>query len=87
MSKYGVVAIGGNRTHQEGYAREFAADPRCELIAVADEPNLPGYREGLNGCSQANWACLTCRLMTLWRGTIFTLSTTAPTWSDGGGLA
>ena len=48
MGKYGVVAIGGNRTHQEGYAREFAADPRCELIAVADEPNLPGYREGLN---------------------------------------
>ena len=48
MGKYGVVAIGGNRTHQEGYAREFAADPRCELIAVADEPNLPEYREGLN---------------------------------------
>ena len=48
MGKYGVVAIGGNRTHQEGYAREFAADPRCELIAVADEPGLPEYREGLN---------------------------------------
>ena len=48
MGKYGVVAIGGNRTHQEGYAREFAADPRCDLIAVADEPNLPEYREGLN---------------------------------------
>ena len=48
MGKYGVVAIGGNRTHQEGYAREFAADPRCELIAVADESNLPEYREGLN---------------------------------------
>ena len=48
MGKYGVVAIGGNRTHQEGYAREFAADPRCDLIAVADEPGLPEYREGLN---------------------------------------
>ena len=48
MSKYGVVAVGGNRTHQEGYAREFAADPRCDLIAVADEPGLPEYREGLN---------------------------------------
>ena len=46
MGKYGVVAIGGNRTHQEGYALEFAADPRCELIAVADESNLPEYREG-----------------------------------------
>ena len=48
MGKYGVVAIGGNRTHQEGYAPEFAADPRCELIAVADETGLPEYREGLN---------------------------------------
>ena len=48
MGKYGVVAVGGNRTHQEGYAREFAADPRCDLIAVADEPGLPEYREGLN---------------------------------------
>lgn len=48
MAKYGVVAVGGNRTHLEGYARSFAADPRCELIAVADEPGLPEYREGLN---------------------------------------
>ena len=48
MAKYGVVAVGGNRTHQETYAREFASDPRCELIAVADEPGLPEYREGLN---------------------------------------
>ena len=48
MGKYGVVAVGGNRTHQEGYAREFAADPRCDLIAVADETGLPEYREGLN---------------------------------------
>ena len=48
MVKYGVVAVGGNRTHQETYAREFASDPRCDLIAVADEPGLPEYREGLN---------------------------------------
>ena len=48
MAKYGVVAVGGNRTHQESYAREFAADPRCELIAVADETGLSEYREGLN---------------------------------------
>ena len=48
MAKYGVVAVGGNRTHQESYAREFASDPRCDLIAVADESGLPEYREGLN---------------------------------------
>ena len=48
MAKYGVAAVGGNRTHLEGYARSFAADPRCELVAVTDEPGLPEYREGLN---------------------------------------
>jgi predicted dehydrogenase len=48
MAKYGVLAVGGNRTHLEGYSRSFAADPRCELIAVADEPGLSEYREGLN---------------------------------------
>ena len=48
MAKYGVVAVGGNRTHQETYSREFASDPRCDLVAVADEVGLPEYREGLN---------------------------------------
>jgi predicted dehydrogenase len=48
MATYGVVAVGGNRTHLESYARAFAIDPRCELIAVADEPGLSEYREGLN---------------------------------------
>ena len=46
--RYGVIAVGGNRTHLENYARTFAADPRCELLAVADQPGLPEYREGLN---------------------------------------
>ncbi|MDE0219353.1 MAG: Gfo/Idh/MocA family oxidoreductase [Spirochaetaceae bacterium] len=48
MAAHRVVALGGNRTHLESYAREFADDPRCELVAVADEPGLPGYREALN---------------------------------------
>jgi len=48
MAKYGIIAVGGNRTHLEGYARSFAADPRCELIAIADETGLSDYREGLN---------------------------------------
>ena len=47
-ARYGVVAVGGNRTHLENYARTFAADPRCELRAVADQTGLPEYREGLN---------------------------------------
>lgn len=48
MAAHRVVALGGNRTHLESYAREFADDPRCELVAVADERGLSQYREGLN---------------------------------------
>lgn len=48
MARYGVLLIGGNRTHQEGYGRAFAEDHRCKIIAVADEPNIPEYRAGLN---------------------------------------
>ncbi len=48
MAKHGVLLIGGNRTHLEGYGRSFAADPRCKVVAVADEAGLPDYREGLN---------------------------------------
>ena len=46
--KHRVIGIGGNRTHLEGYIRSFAADDRCEVVAIADEPNLPPYREELN---------------------------------------
>lgn len=48
MDTYKVVALGGKRTHLEGYARQFVADPRCDLVAVADETGLSQYREGLN---------------------------------------
>ncbi|MBI4219004.1 MAG: Gfo/Idh/MocA family oxidoreductase [Chloroflexi bacterium] len=48
MATYGVLLIGGNRTHLEGYGRAFAADLRCRIIAVADESGLPEYRSGLN---------------------------------------
>ena len=39
--KYGVLLLGGHRTHQENYAGLFANDPRCELIAFADEKDAP----------------------------------------------
>jgi len=48
MSRYGVLLVGGNRTHQENYGRAFAADPRCRLVGVADEPGLSPYRDSLN---------------------------------------
>ena len=46
--KYGVLLLGGLRTHQENYALGFAADPRCRLIAVSDEPDAPSERIELN---------------------------------------
>ena len=46
--RHKVIGIGGKRTHLEGYIRAFAADPRCEVVAIADEPDLGEYREGLN---------------------------------------
>ena len=42
--KYGVLLLGGNRTHQENYASSFAQDARCRLIAFADEPDAPPER-------------------------------------------
>ena len=48
MAAHRIVALGGNRTHLEGYSREFAADPRCEIVAVADENGISEYRNGLN---------------------------------------
>src|SRR5206468_4123479 len=38
----------GNHTHQENYARSFAADPRCRLIAVSDEPDVTDRRREWN---------------------------------------
>ncbi len=42
--KYGVLLLGGLRTHQEGYASGFAAEPRCRLVAVSDERDAPPER-------------------------------------------
>ena len=42
--KYGVLLLGGYRTHQENYAPLFANDPRCKLIAFSDETDAPAER-------------------------------------------
>ena len=42
--KYGVLLLGGHRTHQENYAQSFAQDARCRLVAFADEPDAPPER-------------------------------------------
>lgn len=42
--KYGVLLLGGHRTHQENYSKNFADDPRCQLVAFADEQDAPSER-------------------------------------------
>jgi predicted dehydrogenase len=45
---YGVLLVAGGRTHQENYAPWFAADPRCRLVALTDEPGVPAERARWN---------------------------------------
>ena len=45
---YGVLLVGGNQTHQENYARDFASDPRCRMIGVTDEVDVSPRRSHLN---------------------------------------
>lgn len=45
---YGVLLVSGSHTHQENYAAAFAADPRCKIVAVTDEPGIEPRRKALN---------------------------------------
>ena len=45
---YGVLLVAGGHTHQENYAEDFAADARCRLVGVADEPDVSPRRRALN---------------------------------------
>ncbi len=46
--QFGLLLIAGGHTHQESYARAFADDPRCRLIGLTDEPDVPPRRRELN---------------------------------------
>jgi predicted dehydrogenase len=48
QAAYGVLLVSGAQTHQELYAPAFAADPRCRLVAVADEADVDPRRQALN---------------------------------------
>jgi predicted dehydrogenase len=48
QAPYGVLLVSGGHTHQELYAPAFAADPRCRLVAVTDEPDVDPRRRELN---------------------------------------
>ncbi len=52
---YGVLLVSGAHTHQEDYAEAFAADPRCRLIAVTDEPDVDTRRHELNHQLARTW--------------------------------
>ncbi len=45
---FGVLLIAGNHTHQENYSRSLAADKRCRLVAVSDDPGVTARRRELN---------------------------------------
>lgn len=55
MKKYGVLLLGGDRTHQEGYAEDFSDHPLCELIAVSDHDDISEYRFDLNKSLADRW--------------------------------
>ena len=45
MKQFGLLLVTGNQTHQENYARAFAADPRCRLVGLTDEAIGPRRTE------------------------------------------
>jgi predicted dehydrogenase len=47
-ARYGILLVTGSHTHQENYAAAFAADRRCRIIAVTDEPSIDRRRRELN---------------------------------------
>ncbi|MCA9068239.1 MAG: Gfo/Idh/MocA family oxidoreductase [Planctomycetaceae bacterium] len=46
--EFGLLLIAGSHTHQENYARAFQADPRCRLVGLTDEREIPPRRRELN---------------------------------------
>lgn len=45
---FGVLLVTGAQTHQEMYAAAFAADQRCKLIALTDQPDVDRRQRQLN---------------------------------------
>jgi myo-inositol 2-dehydrogenase/D-chiro-inositol 1-dehydrogenase len=44
----GILLVAGKLTHQENYCQQFRKDPRCQLIAVTDEPDISPERRYWN---------------------------------------
>ncbi len=47
-ARYGVLLVGGGRSHQENYALDFGADDRCRLVGIADEEGVGEKRARSN---------------------------------------
>src|SRR5713101_5509547 len=47
-SRYGILLVTGSHSHQEIYAADFAADRRCRIVAVTDEPDVDPRQHELN---------------------------------------
>jgi predicted dehydrogenase len=45
---YGVLLVAGDHTHQPNYAAAFAADSRCRLVGLTDDPRIGEPRRRLN---------------------------------------
>ena len=45
---FGILLVTGGMTHQEGYAKGFQADPRCQVIGLTDEADVDERRARLN---------------------------------------
>ena len=48
MAEFGILLIGGVRSHQPSHAAVFEANPRCRIVAVANEKDLTGTPLELN---------------------------------------
>ncbi|MDA0837426.1 MAG: Gfo/Idh/MocA family oxidoreductase [Planctomycetota bacterium] len=47
-SPLGVLLVSGKYTHQENHSKNFAADPRCRVVALTDEKDVGPNRARLN---------------------------------------
>ena len=45
---FGILLVTGGMTHQEGYAKDFQADPRCRVVGLTDEADVDERRARLN---------------------------------------
>ena len=48
MKKYGVLLIGGRRTHQEMYAKVFNQHPLTSIVGVSDPIGTNSFRKKLS---------------------------------------